>query len=148
MPNSALDQLAADYWDAFLERNPVQGTALGDHRYDDRLTDITPAGKAAAERRLEELWGRVADLGSSGLTGWGDRWRSGRCSIPYGRRTRHWSPRPGRLWPQGWRTLCGRVCGRLSSAIDHSWRKRLSPARGTRRTPAWATSWAGSSATR
>ena len=68
MPNSALDQLAADYWDAFLERNPVQGTALGDHRYDDRLTDITPAGKAAAERRLEELWGRVADLDTSGLT--------------------------------------------------------------------------------
>src|SRR5438876_3150325 len=68
MPNSALDQLAADYWDAFLERNPVQGTALGDHRYDDRLTDITPAGKAAAERRLEELWARVADLDTSGLT--------------------------------------------------------------------------------
>ena len=68
MPNSALDQLAADYWDAFLERNPVQGTALGDHRYDDRLADITPAGKAAAERRLEELWGRVADLDTSGLT--------------------------------------------------------------------------------
>src|SRR5438552_16683498 len=68
MPNSALDQLAADYWDAFLERNPVQGTALGDHRYDDRLADITPAGKAAAERRLAALWGRVADLDTSGLT--------------------------------------------------------------------------------
>ena len=68
MPNSALDQLAADYWDAFLERNPVQGTAIGDHRYDDRLTDITPTGRAAAERRFEELAGRVADLDMSGLT--------------------------------------------------------------------------------
>jgi len=68
MPNAALEQLAADYWDAFLERNPTQGTVLGDHRYDDRLNDITPAGRASAERRLEELAERLANLDTLGLT--------------------------------------------------------------------------------
>src|SRR5437762_8698834 len=68
MPNSALDQLAADYWDAFLERNPTQGTAVGDHRYDDRLPDITPGGDAAAKRRFDELADRLAALDTSDLT--------------------------------------------------------------------------------
>ena len=68
MPNAALEQLAADYWDAFLQRNPIQGTVLGDHRYDDRLNDITPAGRAAAERRLDELAERLANLDTSALT--------------------------------------------------------------------------------
>jgi uncharacterized protein (DUF885 family) len=68
MPNAALEQLAADYWDAFLERNPTQGTVLGDHRYDDRLNDITPTGRAAAERRLDELAERLANLDTSALT--------------------------------------------------------------------------------
>ena len=68
MPHAALEQLAADYWDAFLERNPTQGTVLGDHRYDDRLNDITPAGRAAAERRLDELAERLANLDTSALT--------------------------------------------------------------------------------
>jgi uncharacterized protein (DUF885 family) len=68
MPNADLEQLAADYWDAFLERNPTQGTVLGDHRYDDRLTDITPSGRAAAERRLDDLYARLANLDTSALS--------------------------------------------------------------------------------
>ncbi len=68
MPTSDLEQLAADYWDAYLERNPTQGTVLGDHRYDDRLGDITPGGRAAAERRLDDLAVRLANLDMSSLT--------------------------------------------------------------------------------
>ena len=68
MPNAELEQLGADYWDAFLERNPTQGTVLGDHRYDDRLSDITPAGRAAAERRLDDLYVRLANLDTAALT--------------------------------------------------------------------------------
>ena len=68
MPNAELEQLGADYWDAFLERNPTQGTVLGDHRYDDRLSDITPAGRGAAERRLDDLYVRLANLDTAALT--------------------------------------------------------------------------------
>ena len=68
MPNADLEQLASDYWDAYLQRNPTQGTVLGDHRYDDRLSDITPGGLAAAERRLDDLYVRLANLDTSALT--------------------------------------------------------------------------------
>ena len=38
-----LDRLAADYWDAYLERNPTYATAIGDHRFDHALEDESPA---------------------------------------------------------------------------------------------------------
>src|SRR4051794_27111955 len=68
MPNPDLDRLADDYWDAFLQREPTQGTAIGDHRYDDRLSDITPEGRAAARQRLGGLGERLERIGSDGLT--------------------------------------------------------------------------------
>jgi len=40
-----LGELAEAYWDASLLADPVQGTAIGDRRYNDRLPDITPAGR-------------------------------------------------------------------------------------------------------
>ena len=57
-----LDRLADDYWDAFLAADPVQGTAIGDDRYGDRLPDITLDGRAASARRFEELRARLATL--------------------------------------------------------------------------------------
>jgi 3D-(3,5/4)-trihydroxycyclohexane-1,2-dione acylhydrolase (decyclizing) len=36
-----LDRLAEEYWDALLAADPAQGTAIGDHRYGDRLSDIS-----------------------------------------------------------------------------------------------------------
>ena len=30
-----LDRLAADYWDAYLERNPTYATAIGDRRFEE-----------------------------------------------------------------------------------------------------------------
>jgi uncharacterized protein (DUF885 family) len=68
MPNAELEQLAADYWDAYLRRNPTQGTVLGDHRYDDRLSDITPEGRANAERRLDDLAFRLANVDTTSLS--------------------------------------------------------------------------------
>jgi uncharacterized protein (DUF885 family) len=61
-----LDRLAADYWEAFLERHPVQATALGDRRFDDRLDDDSPAGRAAWVRQLDELEARLAALPGGG----------------------------------------------------------------------------------
>jgi uncharacterized protein (DUF885 family) len=68
MPNADLDRLADDYWDAFLTQHPIQGTALGDHRYDDRLSDITPAGQDQAKRRIRGLQDRLNGLPTDGLT--------------------------------------------------------------------------------
>jgi uncharacterized protein (DUF885 family) len=51
--------LADRYWDGVLELEPMIGTMTGDERYDDRLSDPSEAGRAAAESfhraALEEL---------------------------------------------------------------------------------------------
>ena len=57
-----LDQLADDYWDAVLAADPVQGTAIGDHRYGDRLSDISEAGQAEAAARFERIRAAVGSL--------------------------------------------------------------------------------------
>ena len=57
-----LDRLAEEYWDATLVLDPTEGTVLGDHRYGDRLSDISEAGRAAATARLQALGGAVAAL--------------------------------------------------------------------------------------
>ncbi len=53
--SKALNQLFDDYFERSLELNPLQATFIGDHRYDDRLTNsISPAHLALAldvERR-------------------------------------------------------------------------------------------------
>ncbi|MEX1072188.1 MAG: DUF885 domain-containing protein [Chloroflexota bacterium] len=59
---AALDRLAEDFWDAVLAADPVQGTAVGEYRYADRLSDITPDGRAHTRRRFEELQARLAEL--------------------------------------------------------------------------------------
>jgi len=59
---AALDRLADDFWDAVLATDPVQGTAIGEYRYADRLADIAPGGRAALKRRFEELRSHLATL--------------------------------------------------------------------------------------
>jgi uncharacterized protein (DUF885 family) len=56
---TTLGELAEAYWDAYLLDDPVQGTAIGDRRYGDRLSDITPAGRHYLARRYEGLRERV-----------------------------------------------------------------------------------------
>ena len=46
--SSAVDQLAEDFWDRFLELSPLSATLIGDHRFDDRLPDPGPVGRARA----------------------------------------------------------------------------------------------------
>ncbi|HET7704362.1 MAG TPA: DUF885 domain-containing protein [Candidatus Limnocylindrales bacterium] len=64
-----LATLAADYWEATLEAQPVWGTIVGDRRFDDRLDDPTPTGRAAHRARLEALLGDVGTVGPDGLVG-------------------------------------------------------------------------------
>ncbi|MEP7040724.1 MAG: DUF885 domain-containing protein [Chloroflexota bacterium] len=57
-----LARLAEEFWDAALAADPAQGTAIGEHRYGDRLSDITPDGRAGLIRRFEEINAAVAAL--------------------------------------------------------------------------------------
>ena len=59
---TTLGELAEAYWDAYLLDDPVQGTAIGDRRYNDRLPDITPAGRHYIARRYEGLRERLEAL--------------------------------------------------------------------------------------
>jgi uncharacterized protein (DUF885 family) len=70
VPNlpSEVDQLAETFWDRFLEVSPITATVNGDDRFDDRLPDPGPEGRARA--RELALW--VADaaraISPEGLT--------------------------------------------------------------------------------
>jgi uncharacterized protein (DUF885 family) len=64
---AALDALARDYWEAVLEDEPLFATQIGERRYDDRLRDPSPAGRAAWRARLEALLAREAALGETNL---------------------------------------------------------------------------------
>ena len=57
---STLAELAEAYWDAYLLADPVQGTAIGDGRYNDRLPDLSADGRHFLARRFEGLRERVA----------------------------------------------------------------------------------------
>ena len=54
-PEQDLARLCDEYWQGNLQAYPTSATAIGDKRYDDRLSDITPAGIARQQRRLEEV---------------------------------------------------------------------------------------------
>jgi uncharacterized protein (DUF885 family) len=54
-----LATLATEYWDAFLEANPPFASSIGDYRFDDRLADPTPAGRAAMRSRFAALLARA-----------------------------------------------------------------------------------------
>lgn len=52
-----LRSLADEYWEAKLEASPLFATFLGDHRYDDRVDDLS----APAEQRLWATWTQLRE---------------------------------------------------------------------------------------
>ncbi len=44
--DAALRDLAQEWWDGMMARNPTVATRLGDHRFDDAIEDPSPAGLA------------------------------------------------------------------------------------------------------
>jgi uncharacterized protein (DUF885 family) len=61
--------LASEYWETFLELDPLWATQLGDSRYDDRLPDLRPEARATARTRFAALLGRIATIDATALRG-------------------------------------------------------------------------------
>jgi uncharacterized protein (DUF885 family) len=65
MPSSAvpapppLRVLADEYWNQRMEADPLEATAIGDRRFDDRVPDLSPAARDAERERLGRLRARV-----------------------------------------------------------------------------------------
>jgi uncharacterized protein (DUF885 family) len=60
---TTLDRLADDYWTAWVDHHPVDATALGERRHDDRLDDESPEAREAWRRTLDEFERRLHDVG-------------------------------------------------------------------------------------
>ena len=60
--DSALAALALDYWEGVLRRNPVLATFLGDYRYNERLPDVGPEGRATEQSDLRDVLRRLDEL--------------------------------------------------------------------------------------
>jgi uncharacterized protein (DUF885 family) len=67
LSSDALDTLAAEYWDTFLDAHPLFATAIGDNRFDDRLHDPTPEGSAITRARYQALADRVDRLDANDM---------------------------------------------------------------------------------
>ena len=50
-----LADLASEYWEERMSNDPLLATALGDRRFDARLPDVTPRGRAMWRREYEEV---------------------------------------------------------------------------------------------
>ena len=66
--HTAVDQLADGFWERFKELNPISATINGDSRYDDRLPDPSPVGRAAARRLAEDMRDQASAIPDEGLS--------------------------------------------------------------------------------
>ena len=65
--SSRVDALSDRFWEAILELNPVTATVYGDERYDDRLDDPGPEGRAATRRLMERTLAEVEAIPADDL---------------------------------------------------------------------------------
>jgi uncharacterized protein (DUF885 family) len=65
--DSTVDQLADGFWERFLELSPISATIYGDTRYDDRLPDPGPEGRAKARRLAEDMRSAAEAIPDEGL---------------------------------------------------------------------------------
>jgi uncharacterized protein (DUF885 family) len=64
---SSVDQIADGFWERFKRLNPISATINGDTRYDDRLPDPSPAGRAERRRFAEDIREAAAAIPDEGL---------------------------------------------------------------------------------
>ncbi|HEX3621678.1 MAG TPA: DUF885 domain-containing protein [Acidimicrobiales bacterium] len=67
MPDESLRALAEEYWEALLETNPGTATLLGDHRFDDRIEDLSVEADDRQRTRWSGMLDRVASFDRAAL---------------------------------------------------------------------------------
>jgi uncharacterized protein (DUF885 family) len=70
-PGTLLRTLADEYWEARLEASPLFATFLGDHRYDDRVEDLSAAAEADRRAHWADLRTRALALADGDGSGRG-----------------------------------------------------------------------------
>ncbi|MBA2717983.1 MAG: DUF885 domain-containing protein [Chloroflexi bacterium] len=66
--DSPVNQLADGFWASILELNPTTATVYGDERYNDRLEDPGPTGRAKARRLMERTKADAEAISPDGLS--------------------------------------------------------------------------------
>ena len=72
-PDDEFQSLASNYIDKYLEVNPEQATQLGDHRFDDRLTDYSADAFNKELKRQKEFREKLNSLGDESQLGEANR---------------------------------------------------------------------------
>jgi len=67
MSDAELRELAAEYWEGVLRRNPILATFYGDYRYNDRLPNLGPSGRAEEEAALRDVLRRLGAIDAAPL---------------------------------------------------------------------------------
>jgi uncharacterized protein (DUF885 family) len=62
-----LHELAQDYWEGVLRRNPIIATFYGDYRYNAELPNVGPSGRAEEEAALQEVLSRLTRISVADL---------------------------------------------------------------------------------
>jgi uncharacterized protein (DUF885 family) len=64
----SIDAIADSFWERYLELSPLSATVYGDKRYDDRLPDPGPAGRAQARQWANDMIAAAKAIPDEGLT--------------------------------------------------------------------------------
>lgn len=67
-PGESLAEIAKEYWEERLASEPLFATALGDRRFDDRLSDISPAGRTRVKKQYELVVSRCTEIPENTLS--------------------------------------------------------------------------------
>ncbi len=67
-PATRIDEIATRFWDDYLRLSPLTATVYGDDRFDDRLDDPGPEGRAAARALAERVRREASAVPAEGLS--------------------------------------------------------------------------------
>jgi uncharacterized protein (DUF885 family) len=68
MTNHDVRALAEEFWEALLEASPSFATFVGDHRYDDRIEDVTAEAEQRQRTQWADLKGRLEAIDAADLS--------------------------------------------------------------------------------